>query len=149
MKLQSWLTMPLSGRRANRTRKVGALCQAVEDGRRSFRGAIGKKSRIDRFNGAWADLDLSTELQPYLRVIVDRTEALYAAWYEFFPRSAEGKPNAGSKFRDCLSRIDDAKAMVSMLSISLRFIQSALPSEGKKQFRHVRTGRSRCPVRHW
>jgi hypothetical protein len=36
----------------------------------------------------------------WLPVTVDRSEALFAAWYEFFPRSAEGKPNAGSKFRD-------------------------------------------------
>ena len=60
---------------------------------------------------AWPDLSLSTEFQPYLRVIVDRPQALFAAWYEFFPRSAEGKANSGSKFRDCIPRIDDAKAM--------------------------------------
>src|SRR4029077_13887417 len=56
-------------------------------------------------------LDLSTEYQPYLRAIVDRSQALFAAWYEFFPRSAEGKANSGSKFRDCIPRIEDAKAM--------------------------------------
>jgi starch synthase (maltosyl-transferring) len=47
----------------------------------------------------------------YPRVLVDRERARYAAWYEFFPRSAEGKPDSGSTFRDCLGRIDDAKAM--------------------------------------
>jgi starch synthase (maltosyl-transferring) len=44
-------------------------------------------------------------------VWVDRERATFAAWYEFFPRSAEGKPDSGSTFRDCLGRIDDAKAM--------------------------------------
>ena len=34
-----------------------------------------------------------------------------AAWYEFFPRSAEGRGDRGSTFRDCLPRVDDAKAM--------------------------------------
>src|SRR4029077_10802745 len=53
---------------------------------------------------------LSTESKPYLQVVVDRPEALFAAWYEFFPRSAEGKAT-GSKLRDCLPRVDDAKAM--------------------------------------
>jgi starch synthase (maltosyl-transferring) len=60
---------------------------------------------------AWPDRTLSTEYRPYLKVTVDRPRALFAAWYEFFPRSAEGKPDSGSKFRDCLPRIDDARAM--------------------------------------
>lgn len=47
----------------------------------------------------------------YPRVIVDRPRAGFAAWYEFFPRSAEGLPDRGSTFRDCLPRVDDAKAM--------------------------------------
>jgi starch synthase (maltosyl-transferring) len=47
----------------------------------------------------------------YPRVIVDRPEALFAAWYEFFPRSAEGRGDRGSTFRDCLQRLDAAKAM--------------------------------------
>jgi starch synthase (maltosyl-transferring) len=60
---------------------------------------------------AWPDRSLSTEFRPYVDITVDRPQALFAAWYEFFPRSAEGKANEGSKFRDCLPRIDDAKAM--------------------------------------
>jgi starch synthase (maltosyl-transferring) len=47
----------------------------------------------------------------YPRVTVDRPRAGLAAWYEFFPRSAEGLPDRGSTFRDCLPRVDDAKAM--------------------------------------
>jgi starch synthase (maltosyl-transferring) len=47
----------------------------------------------------------------YPRVWVDRERAGFAAWYEFFPRSAEGKPDSGSKFRDCLPRVDYARAM--------------------------------------
>jgi starch synthase (maltosyl-transferring) len=38
-------------------------------------------------------------------------QARTAAWYEFFPRSAEGLAARGSTFRDCLERVDDAKAM--------------------------------------
>ncbi len=59
----------------------------------------------------YADRALATEFRPYLKVTVDRAKALFAAWYEFFPRSAEGKPDSGSTFRDCLTRVDDAKAM--------------------------------------
>ena len=54
---------------------------------------------------------LATTYAPALGIWVDRREAAFAAWYEFFPRSAEGKADSGSTFRDCLGRIDDAKAM--------------------------------------
>jgi starch synthase (maltosyl-transferring) len=47
----------------------------------------------------------------YPRVWVDRERALFGAWYEFFPRSAEGRGDRGSTFRDCIERIDDARAM--------------------------------------
>lgn len=53
----------------------------------------------------------ATQYTPAPRVIVDRVAARTAAWYEFFPRSAEGRPDRGSTFRDCLGRIDDAQAM--------------------------------------
>lgn len=47
----------------------------------------------------------------YPRVNVDRRAAQFGAWYEFFPRSAEGRGDRGSTFRDCLPRVDDARAM--------------------------------------
>ncbi len=47
----------------------------------------------------------------YPQVTVDRKQALFSQWYEFFPRSAEGRGDRGSTFRDCLERIEDAKAM--------------------------------------
>jgi len=59
----------------------------------------------------YADRSLATMAQPCHPVWVDRERATFAAWYEFFPRSAEGKADSGSTFRDGLSRIDDAKAM--------------------------------------
>jgi starch synthase (maltosyl-transferring) len=71
---------------------------------------ISKTPELLGLMAAYPDRSLSTEATPYLRVVVDRPEALFAAWYEFFPRSAEGK-SQGSKLRDCLSRVDDAKAM--------------------------------------
>lgn len=59
----------------------------------------------------YQDRSLSTEFMPYPQVTVDRQAAVFAAWYEFFPRSAEGRGDQGSTFRDCLPRVDDAKAM--------------------------------------
>jgi starch synthase (maltosyl-transferring) len=78
----------------------------------SYLGALlAKNPELAGLMASLPDLELSTEFKPYLEVIVDRPEAQFAAWYEFFPRSAEGDGNKGSKFRDCLGRIDDAKAM--------------------------------------
>ncbi len=57
------------------------------------------------------DRSLATHYEPLQRVRVDRACANFAAWYEFFPRSAEGKGDQGSTFRHALERIDDAKAM--------------------------------------
>jgi starch synthase (maltosyl-transferring) len=48
---------------------------------------------------------------PPPRLTVDRIAARTAAWYEFFPRSAEGRADRGSTFRECLGRVDDAQAM--------------------------------------
>ena len=60
---------------------------------------------------AWPDRSLSTTYSPLQKVRVDRPAAAFSAWYEFFPRSAEGKADGGSTFRECLGRIDDAKSM--------------------------------------
>jgi starch synthase (maltosyl-transferring) len=72
---------------------------------------LAKNPELAGLMAAWPNLDLSTEFKPYLEVTVDRPEAQFAAWYEFFPRSAEGSGTKGSKFRDCLPHVDDAKAM--------------------------------------
>ena len=58
----------------------------------------------------YADRSLSTTSEP-LKVIVVRERARFSAWYEFFPRNAEGRAYKHSTFRDCLPRLDDAKAM--------------------------------------
>ena len=59
----------------------------------------------------YPDRSWATQYVPPPRVIVERREAQIAAWYEFFPRSAEGRAERGSTFRECLSRVDDARAM--------------------------------------
>jgi starch synthase (maltosyl-transferring) len=61
---------------------------------------------LDRF----PDRSLNT-VSSSLRIIVERERGRYSAWYEFFPRGAEGRADKHSTFRDCLERLDDAKAM--------------------------------------
>src|SRR5215469_804748 len=60
---------------------------------------------------SYPDRSWATQYMPPPRMIVERKEAQIAAWYEFFPRSAEGRGDRGSTFRDCLSRVEDAHAM--------------------------------------
>src|SRR5436190_3229175 len=73
--------------------------------------AIAQSGELDVLMATYPDRSNATEYAPAPRVIVDRPAALFGAWYEFFPRSAKGRGDRGSTFRDCLPRIDDAKAM--------------------------------------
>ncbi len=59
----------------------------------------------------WPDRQLSTSLPSPLPLVVERPKARFSAWYEFFPRGAEGLANRHSTFRDCLPRIQDAADM--------------------------------------
>jgi starch synthase (maltosyl-transferring) len=72
---------------------------------------IAHSGELEVLMATYPDRSGATQYGPAPRVVVDRPEARTAAWYEFFPRSAEGRGDKGSTFRDCLPRIDDAKAM--------------------------------------
>ncbi len=56
------------------------------------------------------DRELATSSRMH-HALVERERARFSAWYEFFPRNALGRANHHSTFRDCLPRLDDAKAM--------------------------------------
>ncbi|MEO6052409.1 MAG: maltotransferase domain-containing protein, partial [Chthoniobacterales bacterium] len=73
--------------------------------------ALSLDSDLLALMAVWPGRTLATEVRPPLKAFADRERAVFAAWYEFFPRSAQGSGDKGSTFRDCLGRIDDAKAM--------------------------------------
>ncbi len=73
--------------------------------------AIAQSGELEVLMATYPDRSNAAQYDPAPRVVVDRSAALFAAWYEFFPRSAEGRGDRGSTFRDCLLRVDDAKAM--------------------------------------
>src|SRR2546430_3792945 len=73
--------------------------------------AIAQSAELEVLMATYPDRSDATQYGPAPQVIVDRPAALFGAWYEFFPRSAEGRGDRGSTFRDCLPRVDDAKAM--------------------------------------
>ena len=95
--------------------RLREIAQKIESSEPRQVSEIGHWSELEGLMAAWPDRTQSTEFRlsggGYPLANVDRERAVFAAWYEFFPRSAEGKENAGSTFRDCLPRVDDAKAM--------------------------------------
>jgi starch synthase (maltosyl-transferring) len=108
--------------------KAGELANSAP----SQADTLAHEPALESLMDAFADLELATEWTldlcevralvdaPPLRkssssryplVVVDRREALCAAWYEFFPRSATGESHRGATFRECLPRVEDAKSM--------------------------------------
>jgi starch synthase (maltosyl-transferring) len=73
--------------------------------------AIAQSGELEVLMATYPDRADATQYEPVPSVVVDRAAALFSAWYEFFPRSAEGRGDRGSTFRNCLARVDDAKAM--------------------------------------
>jgi starch synthase (maltosyl-transferring) len=73
--------------------------------------AIAQSGELEVLMATYPDRSAAAQYAPAPRVVVDRQAALFGAWYEFFPRSAEGRGDRGSTFRDCLPRVDDVKAM--------------------------------------
>lgn len=70
-------------------------------------GADGFLTLMDRY----ADRSHVTEYTPFLEIIVDRSRARYAAWYEMFPRSQGRTKGRSGTFKDCEGRLPDIKAM--------------------------------------
>ena len=101
-------------KRAGRKPEARLLRVAARDlavAGRDAAAALAAREDLAALMAAFPDRSLATEFRPYGRVMSERERALFASWYEFFPRSAEGRGDAGSTFRDCLGRLDDAQAM--------------------------------------
>src|SRR5256884_6771606 len=103
-----------AGKRAHVADDSARLCELSESIRQADHAQINNivhSGELEVLMATYPDRSWATQYAPPPRVIVERKEAQIAAWYEFFPRSAEGRSDRGSTFRDCLLRVDDAKAM--------------------------------------
>jgi len=102
---------------ANRARnradsaRLREFAEQIVTGANSEIYAIAQSGELDVLMATYPDRADATQYEPIPQVVVDRPVAVFGAWYEFFPRSAEGRGDRGSTFRDCLPRVDDAKAM--------------------------------------
>src|SRR6478752_8925141 len=91
--------------------RLREFAEQIVTGANSQIYAVAKSGELDVLMATYPDRADATQYEPIPHVVVDRPVALFGAWYEFFPRSAEGRGDKGSTFRDCLPRIDDARAM--------------------------------------
>ena len=91
--------------------RLREFAEQIVTGANSEIYAIGQSGELDVLMATYPDRADATQYEPIPHVVVDRPVALFGAWYEFFPRSAEGDGDRGSTFRDCLPRVDDVKAM--------------------------------------
>ena len=96
--------------RADRERLL-EFSEQISKGANSEVYAIAQSPELEVLMATYPDRSDATQYGPAPRVVVDRQAALFGAWYEFFPRSAEGRGDRGSTLRDCVPRLDDAKAM--------------------------------------
>ena len=91
--------------------RLREFAEQIVTGANSEIYAIAQSGELDVLMATYPDRADATQYEPIPHVVVDRPVALFGAWYEFFPRSAEGLGDRGSTFRDCLPRVDDAQAM--------------------------------------
>jgi len=92
-------------------RRLRELSEMIRTSEYEQINAIAHSGELEVLMATYPDRAAATQYAPPPRAVVDRVEARTAAWYEFFPRSAEGTGDRGSTFRDCLPRVDDAKTM--------------------------------------
>jgi starch synthase (maltosyl-transferring) len=96
---------------ADDARRLRELSENIRTSENEQINAIAHSGELEVLMATYPDRSDATQYAPAPRVIVDRPAARVAAWYEFLPRSAEGRGDRGSTLRDCLPRIDEAKAM--------------------------------------
>lgn len=112
--LEGALLLEAAAQRAydyNDANRLLELSQKIQTSDAAKINAIAHSGELEVLMATYPDRAGATQYSPPPRVIVDRVLARTAAWYEFFPRSAEGRGDRGSTLRDCLPRVDDAKAM--------------------------------------
>ena len=87
------------------------FAEQMRRGKDALVNRVAHSGELEVLMATYAARSGATQYMPPPRVTVDRIAARTAAWYEFFPRSAEGRGDRGSTFRDCLEHVDDARAM--------------------------------------
>ena len=72
--------------------------------------ALAREERLAALMHAHLERDAATWYERELEVVADRERARFAAWYEFFPRSARGD-GGHATFKDAYAQLERAAAM--------------------------------------
>ena len=91
--------------------RLREFAEQIGRGANSAIYSTARSGELEVLMATYPDRADAAQYEPAPRVVVDRTAVLFGAWYEFFPRSAEGRGKRGSTLRDCLPRVDDARGM--------------------------------------
>ena len=91
--------------------RLREMSQCIRTGENAQINDIAQSAELEVLMSTYPDRSAATQYAPSPRVVADRPAARTGTWYEFFPRSALGRADRSSTFRDCLPRIDDARAM--------------------------------------
>jgi starch synthase (maltosyl-transferring) len=112
--LEGAALLEAAAQRAHEPSDVARLREFSQDlrtGANEQINAIAQSAELEVLMATYPDRSTATQYAPPPRAIVDRRAARTAAWYEFFPRSAEGRADRGSTLRESLPRIDYARNM--------------------------------------
>ena len=93
------------------SKRLREMSKSIRIGDHAQIDALARSPELEVLMALYPDRSTATQYAPAPRVIVDRRAARFASWYEFFPRSASGSAKRGSKLREILPRVEDAKAM--------------------------------------
>ena len=97
--------------RAELQQAVNNMTRAIDSADQNSAIAISTSEWCHHLMGKYPNRSESYTYEPYLTIMVNRKEARFAAWYEFFPRSAGTDPNASATWDDCINRLYAIKEM--------------------------------------
>ena len=87
---------------------IGAFDRAAAA---NARAEILLSEEVRRLMDRWGPRDDTCAYDRELEVVVDRPEALFAAWYEMFPRSQGTTPGRSATLDDCIARLPAVRDM--------------------------------------
>ncbi len=93
------------------TQIVAHIKQHIADGEQDAAVAISTDEQTSALMATYADRSESYTYKPYLTVMVNRPEARFAAWYEFFPRSAGTVEGQSATWDEAAARLDEIASM--------------------------------------
>jgi len=97
--------------RAAAARDLRAAAKELSAASRDGAAALAARAHVRELAARFPDRSQATTAAVKGLIRCERPRALFAAWYEFFPRSAGGHGDRGSTLRECLGRLDEAAAM--------------------------------------